>query len=283
MSTLILQESAVSGNAIWDNPPMVPLYQVDAFTGRPFAGNPAAVCPLREWLPDGLLRDIAAENNLSETAFFVPRGNDFDLRWFTPKVEVDLCGHATLAAGFVLLTLIEPARRSVAFHTQSGPLVVTRKDDLFSLDFPARPPSPALLPAGLPEALGARPSAILASRDTIAVFDDAETVRALSPDMAKLSALAGFAVCATAPGTGRDADVDYVLRFFAPAVGIPEDPVTGSVQCSLAPYWAGRLGGKRLRVRQASPRGGELLCEPSADRVIISGRAVLVMRGEIFC
>ncbi len=259
----------------------IPLFQVDAFTDRPFAGNPAAVCPLDAWLPDDLMRKIAAENNLSETAFIVPRGDSFDLRWFTPAVEIDLCGHATLAAAFVLMTRIEPGRTAVTFHTRSGPLGVTREADVFTLDFPARPPSEIAEPEGLAEALGVKPDAVLKARDTIAVLDSSEAVRRLAPDMERLKAVDAFAVCVTAPGGGPDGDVDFVSRFFAPAQGIPEDPVTGSSHCSLAPYWAGRLGKKVLRARQVSPRGGDLRCELVRDRVRIAGRAVLVVNGTL--
>jgi PhzF family phenazine biosynthesis protein len=261
------------------SPSVIPIYQVDAFTDRLFTGNPAAVCPLADWLADDLLQKIAAENNLSETAFFVARDDEFELRWFTPEVEVDLCGHATLAAAFVLMELLEPGRTSVAFRSRSGPLIVTRDGDLFSLDFPARPPASIQEPPGLSEALGASPAAVLKARDIIAVFDDPDAVRRLAPDMEKLKSIRGFAVCATAPGAGRDSDVDYVLRFFAPAQGIPEDPVTGSAQCSLAPYWSERFGKSILRVRQVSRRGGELLCEVAGDRVRIAGKAVLVFSG----
>ncbi len=259
----------------------VPLYQVDAFADRPFEGNPAAVCPLDDWLPDDVMRKIAAENNLSETAFFVRRGDAFDLRWFTPAVEIDLCGHATLAAAFVLMTRIEPDRTAATFHSRSGPLRVTRDGDFFTLDFPARPPAPAAEPEGLTAALGVSPFAVLLARDTIAVLDSAEAVRRLSPDMGRLAGVGGFAVCATAPGTGRDADVDFVSRFFAPAQGIPEDPVTGSSHCSLVPYWAARLGKRILRARQVSARGGELTCTLAGDRVRIAGRAVLVVTGLV--
>lgn len=257
----------------------VPLYQVDAFTDRPFRGNPAAVCPLDAWLPDDLMLAIATENNLSETAFFVRRNDSFDLRWFTPAVEVDLCGHATLAAAFVLMTRIEPERTAATFHSRSGPLRVTRDGDLFTLDFPARPPAAIAEPDGLAAALGASPCAVLTARDTIAVLDSPEAVRRLSPDMERLKAIGGFAVCVTAPGGGRDGDVDFVSRFFAPAQGIPEDPVTGSSHCSLVPYWAARLGKPVLHARQVSPRGGELRCELAGDKVRISGRAVLVVSG----
>lgn len=259
----------------------LPLYQVDAFTDRRFAGNPAAVCPLREWLPDALMQAIAAENNLSETAFFVPRGEAFELRWFTPAVEVDLCGHATLASGFVLMTEIEPERRSATFHTRSGPLTVTREDRRLVMDFPSRPPERVEAPPALAEALGAWPTAVLKARDLIALFDTAAAVRGLRPDLAAIARLDSFAVSVTAPGTGDDADVDFVSRFFAPARGVPEDPVTGSAHCSLTPFWAKRLGKASLRARQVSARGGELWCTLAGDRVRLAGEAVLVLIGSL--
>lgn len=261
--------------------PEIVIYQIDAFTDRPFAGNPAAVCPLDAWLPDALMQAIAAENNLSETAFFVPEGEGFHLRWFTPVMEVDLCGHATLASAFVLFTEIDPRRSSVAFATRSGTLTVTRDGDVLTMDFPtwaarAVPSSDALVAA-----LGATPSAVVSTRDLIAVFDDAETVRNLRPDMARVAALDAYAVAVTAPGTGGDADVAFVSRFFAPRGGIPEDPVTGSSFCSLAPYWAQRLGRNQLRARQVSARGGEVHCRIDGARVHLSGRAVLVLSGRM--
>ncbi len=264
-------------------PAEIPLYQVDAFTSVPFRGNPAAVCPLEAWLPDALLQAIAAENNLSETAFFVRRPDGtFDLRWFTPGVEVDLCGHATLASAHVLFTLLEPARTAVTFHSKSGPLGVTRDGERSVLDFPARVPEPIDPLPGLAEALGARPRTVVKARDVCAVFDSAEEVRALAPDMARIAALDCFAVSVTAPGTGPDADVDFVSRFFAPAKGVPEDPVTGSAHCHLVPYWAARLGRTRLAARQVGPRPGELVGTLAGDRVQMAGHAVLVARGTMF-
>jgi len=262
----------------------VPLWHVDAFADRPFRGNPAAVCPLDRWLPDEVMQAIALENNLSETAFFVRRPDDqFDLRWFTPKTEVDLCGHATLASGAVLMREIEPARGRVVFHTKSGPLVVQRAGDTLAMDLPARPPQPIATPPGLLEALGAAPTATLAARDLVAVFERAEQIRALVPDFAAIARLEGVsAVCVTAPGSGRrDSDVDFVSRFFAPKKGIPEDPVTGSAHTMLVPYWAERLGKRTFKARQVSEREGELGCALEGDRVAISGRAVIVMSGEL--
>lgn len=266
----------------------IPLWQVDAFASRPFAGNPAAVCPLERWLPDGVMQSIAAENNLSETAFFVRRTDgDFDLRWFTPKTEVDLCGHATLASAWTLMHEIDPTRTRVVFHTKSGPLVVLREGDELAMDLPARPGEQVEAPASLARALGAIPAATLRARNLVAVFNHAEDVRGLVPDMAAIAALEGvFAVSATAPGTGVDRDVDFVSRFFAPAKGVAEDPVTGSAHATLVPYWAGRLGKPKLRARQVSARGGELGCsldtrDGAGERVVLTGRAVVVLRGTM--
>jgi PhzF family phenazine biosynthesis protein len=261
----------------------IPLWQVDAFAARPFAGNPAAVCPLERWLPDDQMQAIAMENNLSETAFFVARSDsDFDLRWFTPATEVDLCGHATLASAWVLMREMDRTRSRVVFHTRSGPLVVVREGDDLAMDLPARPPRPVETPEPLAKALGARPDAVLRARDLVAVFARAEDVRGLAPDMAAVAALDGvFAVCVTAPGTGADDDVDFVSRFFAPAKGVPEDPVTGSAHATLVPYWAGKLGKPTMRARQVSRRVGELACRLEGDRVILTGRAVIVLRGTM--
>jgi PhzF family phenazine biosynthesis protein len=261
----------------------IPLWQVDAFTARPFGGNPAAVCPLEEWLPDDVMQAIAAENNVSETAFFVRRPDgEFGLRWFTPRTEVDLCGHATLASAWVLTREIDPSRARVVFHTKSGPLTVTRAGDDLVMDLPARPPRHVGTPAALVQALGARPVSTLRARDLVAVFARAEELRALAPDMAAIEALDDlFAVCVTAPGTGADADVDFVSRFFAPAKGVPEDPVTGSSHATLVPYWAERLGKKTLRARQVSARVGELGCALEGERVVLTGRAVVVVRGTM--
>jgi PhzF family phenazine biosynthesis protein len=259
---------------------IVPIYQVDAFTERTFDGNPAAVCPLESWLTERHMQFIAAENNLSETAFFVPEGDGFRLRWFTPEVEVDLCGHATLAAAAVLYREMGYERPQLRFRTmKAGTLTVTPEDDWFALDFPARPPAPIAPPAALAAALGAEPSAVLAARDYVAVYDDADAIRALKPDMAALAALDRFAVIVTAPG---DEDSDFVSRFFAPAQGVPEDPVTGSAHCTLIPYWAERLGRTKLEARQLSRRGGRIRCTHRGDRVTIAGQAVLYMKGELF-
>ena len=260
----------------------IPLFQVDAFTTHAFAGNPAAVCPLHAWLPDALMQSIAAENNLAETAFFVPEGDGFRLRWFTPTTEVELCGHATLASAFVLMTELEPARTHAVFFTRSGPLTVTRVGALFEMDFPSRSPAPTSEPmTAVAEALGATPSLILEAASLMAVFDHAAVVRTLRPNIAAIAGLDTHAVIVTAPGDGTDADVDFVSRYFAPKFGVPEDPVTGSAHCTLTPYWAGRLGRSDLRARQVSARGGELACGWRGARVSLAGHAVMVIRGTI--
>ncbi len=253
------------------------LFQVDAFTSRVFGGNPAAVVPLETWLPNATLQAIALENNLSETAFFVKEGSGWQLRWFTPTQEVDLCGHATLAAAHVLFDKVSPGMERVEFGSRSGPLAVTREDDWLVLDFPSWPPKPFTPPPAIDEILGATPREVLASRDWVVVFDSEEQVRELRPDLRRLAQMDTFAVTVTAPGK----DVDFVSRFFAPRIGVPEDPVTGSAHCSLVPYWAKRLGRTRLTARQVSARGGELRCEDRGERVHIAGRAVLYLEGHI--
>ncbi len=254
----------------------IPIYQVDAFTSRLFSGNPAAICPLEAWLPDQQMQSIAAENNLAETAFFVREGDSYGLRWFTPGVEVDLCGHATLASAFVILNKLAPGN-SVRFETKSGTLTVNRDGDLFSLDFPSRPPGECEAYPQLKPALGGNPEKILAARDYLVVYATEDEILKLEPNMQMLMQLDRFAVIVTAPGK----DVDFVSRFFAPAKGVPEDPVTGSAHCTLTPYWAKRLGKKKLHAHQVSPRGGELWLEDRGERVTISGRAVQYLEGTI--
>ena len=259
--------------------PSLPIFQVDAFSGRPFAGNPAAVCPVERPLADELMQEIAAENNLSETAFFQREGSAFHLRWFTPTVEVELCGHATLASAFVLMTEIEPARTEVAFRTRSGLLKVSRQGELYELDFPAYPPVPTGdSTVAIAEALGDSPVEILRARSWLAVFASADAIRGLDPDMRALARI-GNGVCVTAPADASTPGVDFVCRYFAPSHGIPEDPVTGSAFCTLAPYWTPRFGNRRLRALQLSRRGGEVLCQLQDQRVLIAGRARLVIKG----
>lgn len=256
----------------------LPIYQIDAFASRVFGGNPAAVVPLESWLPDDVMQAIAAENNLAETAFFVPEGEDYALRWFTPTVEVDLCGHATLASAHLIFSKITPDREQVRFTTRSGPLTVTRQGDMLALELPSRPPEPCPMPPGLEAALGKAPKTVSAARDYLLVYDSESDIRGLKPDMARIAALDRFAVIATAPGS----DCDFVSRFFAPAQGVPEDPVTGSAHCSLIPYWSKRLGKSRLSARQLSPRGGELMCEDRGARIVVAGKSVLYLEGAIF-
>jgi len=255
----------------------LPLYQVDAFTSRRFAGNPAAVCPLPEWLPEATLQAIASENNLSETAFFVGGRGDYAIRWFTPVAEVDLCGHATLASAHVVFTRLAPDLDVVRFSSASGPLVVRREGELRVLDFPARPPQPREAWPALAQALGTQPLEIWEARDCLALVGSEAEVRALRPDFLKLRALGGFAYLVTAPGE----TADFVSRFFAPALGIDEDPVTGSAHCTLVPFWSKRLGRSRLSALQLSARGGELECEDRGERVAIGGRAVDYLEGTI--
>jgi predicted PhzF superfamily epimerase YddE/YHI9 len=257
----------------------LPIYQVDAFTDSLFGGNPAAVCPLPSWLPDAVMQAIAAENNLSETAFFVRDGADYALRWFTPSVEVDLCGHATLASGYVVFRFLEPQRETVSFQTaKAGTLTVARRSDMLAMDFPARPASPAEPPPGLLAAVGGNPREVLRARDHLIVYGSAAEIVALKPDLAALAKVDCWAAIVTAPGENG---VDFVSRFFAPAQGVPEDPVTGSSHCTLVPYWAKRLSKTELEARQLSHRGGALHCTLDGDRVSIAGQAALYLEGRI--
>jgi predicted PhzF superfamily epimerase YddE/YHI9 len=259
--------------------PRLPIYQVDAFTDCLFGGNPAAVCPLETWLPDATMQAIAAENNLAETAFFVREGGDYALRWFTPTVEVDLCGHATLASGHVVFGFLEPQRESVNFRTlKAGTLTVSKRADKLVMDLPARNATPCEAPPGLLAALGGKPREVLRARDHLMVYDSAAEIAALDPDLAALAKLDCWAAIVTAPGQNG---IDFVSRFFAPAQGVPEDPVTGSAHCTLVPYWAKRLGKTELEARQPSRRGGALTCALNGDRVSIAGRAVLYLEGRI--
>ncbi len=262
------------------------IHHVDAFADEPFRGNPAGVCPLDRWLPDATMQAIAAEMNLAETAFFVPSPNGYHIRWFTPTVEVPLCGHATLASAAVIFRDLRPGDSRVTFDSLSGPLEVARDGDLLELDFPARPPRPAAVPEELPAILGAQPVGVIEADavtriNRFAIFEEAATVRKLVPDLARLAALPPGVLAVTAPGTGEDSDVDYIVRFFAPGIGIPEDPVTGGIQTTLVPYWAARLGKSRMRVRQVSRRQGELIVTDRGERVGIAGRAVFVVDGTL--
>ena len=252
-------------------------YHINAFTDRVFAGNPAGVCFLEAWIDDKILQSIAAENNLSETAFLVHAGNHYELRWFSPGMEIDLCGHATLASAFAVFEYVDPESSQVEFQTKSGRLSVRRQGELLMMDFPARPPQPCKAPENIDEILGIPPEETRSARDLLAVYEDEDQIRRLKPDMAGVAALDYFAVIVTAPGE----NCDFVSRFFAPGAGIPEDPVTGSSHCTLIPYWSERLGKKELHALQLSERGGELFCEDRGERVAIGGRAVTYMAGTI--
>jgi len=259
----------------------LPLFHVDAFTDAPFKGNPAAVCPLTDWLDDNILQAVAAENNLSETAYFVEEGDHYRLRWFAPRCEVNLCGHATLASGFILLTILQPNRDSARFMTRSGMLTVKREQDLLAMDFPSLPPwvcdrPPRELLAGLP--VGPAPRSVQQIEDNyFVVYESEDDVRQVRPNFSLLEKLHPAGVAITAPGT----DADFVSRYFVPSYGIAEDPVTGSIHCSLAPYWAARLNKTVVHARQVSARGGELWCEVAGDRVHIKGKAVLTLQGSL--
>ncbi|WP_420070658.1 PhzF family phenazine biosynthesis protein [Syntrophus gentianae] len=255
----------------------IPFYQIDAFASHVFSGNPAGVCLLDKWLDDTVMQTIAAENNLPETAFLVRQNDHYDLRWFTPEVEIDLCGHATLASGHVIFEFVDPDAERVEFMTKSGNLSVERRDALLFLDFPSRKPTGCVRPEKIDAILGSAPSEVLSSRDLMAVFDDEDTIRTMKPDLDAVSQLEYFAVIVTAPGRKSD----FVSRFFAPGAGIPEDPVTGSAHCTLVPYWAERLGKKDLYAFQLSKRGGELFCEHKGTRVAIGGRAITYLKGTI--
>ena len=256
----------------------LPIYQIDAFSSQLFRGNPAAVCPLKEWLDIAMLQAIAAENNLAETSFIVPlEPGNYHLRWFTPAVEVPLCGHATLATAYAIAHRIDPGREHFRFQTLSGELLVTRAGGLFTLDFPVRPPTPSPPRADFAAALGTAPQAHFTGAFEMAVYGSEAQVRALRPDMRALAAIDHFGLIVTAPGD----QVDFVSRFFAPRAGIDEDPVTGSAHCMLTPYWAERLGKTRLHAQQVSKRGGDLWCESQGDRVLIAGHGALYLEGTI--
>lgn len=258
----------------------IPFFQVDAFSSKAFGGNPAAVCVLNSWISNEVLQNIAAENNLSETAFLVPRSpGNYDLKWFTPTIEIDLCGHATLASAFILFNYFDQDKTVLKFQTASGELSVKKTEDLLSMHFPTRPPVETAPPEILAEALGVEASYVLESRDLLAVFEEENVIQNMKPDFDKIKKIKSyFAVIVSAPGEYSD----FVSRFFAPNAGINEDPVTGSAHCTLIPYWAKRLNKNKLHAYQLSSRKGELFCEYSGDRVIISGRSTLFAKGEIY-
>jgi PhzF family phenazine biosynthesis protein len=256
-----------------------PIYQVDAFTSRLFAGNPAAVMPMDGFLDGPTLQSIAAENNLAETAFIVRAGDDYQLRWFTPTVEVPLCGHATLASAAVVMERLEPKRHSVVFHSASGPLRVLRKGAGYVMDFPARPSDPVGAPPAVAAALGVVPTEVYAEAfNYLALVESEQVLRALAPDLAAVARLDRSGVIVTAAGDGG---YDFVSRYFAPAKGVPEDPVTGSAHCMLAPYWAKKLQKTEFQAFQASQRGGEIVCRLIGDRVELEGCCVFYMQGEV--
>ncbi|SFU57589.1 PhzF family phenazine biosynthesis protein [Halomonas korlensis] len=253
------------------------LYQVDAFASHPFEGNPAAVCPLTEWLDDATLRAIAAENNLSETAFFVREGAGYHLRWFTPTVEVELCGHATLASAWVIFNELGEVGETLRFATRSGELRVSRTEEGLAMDFPAKRSEPMADPETVLAALGLTQGDVVMTDDILVAVENEDTVATLAPDMARLAALPGRGVVVSAPGR----EFDFVSRWFGPKVGVEEDPVTGSAHTSLAPYWAGRLGKTKMSARQGGARQGQLTCECQGDRVILTGQVAPYLRGTI--
>lgn len=256
----------------------IPYYHIDAFTDHLFSGNPAGVCPLSNWLSDDLMQKIAFENNLSETAFFIPQGDDYAIRWFTPGGEVDLCGHATLASAYVVFNHLKPNTSSVKFSSARGPLYVTQNSDSYlQLDFPATPPKPTEIPKILIDAINLPIQEMHASIDYLVILKNEEQVQNLKPDFQKLSQLDLRGVIVSAPGNS----CDFVSRFFLPKYLLPEDPVTGSTHCALTPYWAKRLNKKKLIGRQLSRRGGEILCELQDDRVILGGKAVSYLEATI--
>jgi PhzF family phenazine biosynthesis protein len=256
----------------------IPIYQVDAFTQKVFGGNPAAVCPLDQWPDDDLLQKIALENNLSETAFFVKNNDYFEIRWFTPEVEVNLCGHATLASAHVIFNYMNYEGYSIQFESKSGILEVFKTEDWLTLDFPAADLKPAIIRGNLSEALGQMPLGIFqADQKLLAIYENEQIIKSIHPNFEKLSKLEYMGVIVTAPGDY----VDFVSRFFAPRVGINEDPVTGSAHTLLIPFWSKRLEKKVLHALQLSERKGELHCEDKGDRVWISGQTITYLVGEI--
>lgn len=260
----------------------IKLYQVDAFTSEVFGGNPAAVCPLDAWLPTETLQAIALENNLSETAFFVPNGRGYQLRWFTPAMEVALCGHATLASAYVIAKHLNRGVEKMLFDSASGPLVVTRQGETFTLNFPAQPPEPFDDQAAVTEVLGFKPQAVLKAKKTMAVLASEAEVREAEPHLERVKRLPAKGLIITAPADpARHDGCDFVSRYFAPHAGIPEDPVTGSAHCTLTPYWAERLGKTRMVARQLSARGGELTVELQGERVLLSGQVAPYLEGLI--
>jgi len=253
------------------------IYHIDAFASKLFEGNPAAVCPLYSWLPNDKMQKIAFENNLSETAFFVQKGEGFHIRWFSPTSEVDLCGHATLAAAFVLFHILDYDKNVIEFESKSGLLKVIKDDDNLILDFPAQLPTPSDISQEIINALNITPIECLKSQDLIVVLNDENDVQTVEPDFDELKKFSLRGVIVTA----QSKTYDFVARCFFPGIGIQEDPVTGSAYTQLAPYWSSKLGKSVFSAKQLSERGGELICELYNDRVLISGKAVKYMEGKI--
>lgn len=257
----------------------LPIYQIDAFTDQVFSGNPAAICPLDEWLPDDVMQKVASENNLSETAYFKQTGDaTFDLRWFTPTAEVDLCGHATLASSYLIFEKLNTGIDAIAFQTKSGLLQIERKGDLIEMSFPSRPGQTMELPGGFQDAHGCLPTTFLRASKNLAIFETESMIAEFRPDLAYIKGLGGDGLIISAPGN----TCDFVSRYFAPHQGIDEDPVTGSAHCTSVPYWADRLGKSKLHARQISARSGDLFCELDGDRVKMAGRAAFYMEGTIY-
>ncbi len=256
---------------------MLKVYFIDSFASKQFEGNPAAVIPLRKWLPDHVMQSLASENNLSETAFFVEKNGGYWIRWFTPVDEVKLCGHATLAAAYVLFYELGYVQDIIQFESLSGKLYVRRRDNEMILDFPSQPPSKCETPVGLIDGLGAKPVEVLSNEDYLVVFESESEVENLRPAFVKLESVPLRGVIASA----RSKSFDFVVRFFAPKLGVDEDPVTGSAYTQLAPYWSGVLKKERMKARQVSARGGNVTCEILGNRVLISGTAVKYMEGNI--
>jgi len=255
----------------------LPIYQIDAFAENTFEGNPAAICPLSEWLPDQVMQSIAEENNLSETAFFVPTEQGFHIRWFTPVAEVDLCGHATLASAYVIFTYLGFKEKMINFESRSGLLTVKQNDGLLAMNFPSQPPTPCQTPDEIIQAFKNTPIECLKSEDYIVVFGSEEDIVSIQPDFDALSKLDLRGVVITA----KSSQYDFIARFFAPKYGINEDPVTGSAYTQLMPYWSKHMGMTKLHAKQVSSRGGEVFCELVGNRVNIAGNAVTYLLGEI--
>lgn len=254
------------------------IYQIDAFADEVFKGNPAAVCPLERWIDESVMQKIAVENNLSETAFFVKKENSYEIRWFTPEYEIDLCGHATIASAYVIFNFLEEGKKEIEFGSKSGTLKVKNENGKLWLDFPARAPEISEIDENLINGVGKISTKILKSRDYFMVYENEDDIRSITPDFATLAKVNAVGVIVTA----KSEKYDFVCRYFAPGAGVPEDPVTGSAYCTLIPYWSSVLGKEKLKAYQLSARGGEVMCENRGERVLIGGSAKLYMIGKIF-